>query len=50
MESNMKIIITNIVPLNVGDTSILLGIIKIITQVFSDKDISFSIYANQAEI
>ncbi|MDD3818299.1 MAG: polysaccharide pyruvyl transferase family protein [Actinomycetota bacterium] len=46
----MKIIITNIVPLNGGDASILLGTIDILKKVFPDENISFSIYANQAEI
>lgn len=47
---NIKVVITSTVPLNGGDASILLGMIKIITGSFPDKDIEFNVYASQAEI
>jgi colanic acid/amylovoran biosynthesis protein len=46
----MEIIITNSVPLNGGDASILLGIIRIITEAFPNEDISFLIYASKADV
>jgi colanic acid/amylovoran biosynthesis protein len=46
----MKIIITNSVPLNGGDASILLGINNIITDAFLNEYISFIIYASKADV
>jgi colanic acid/amylovoran biosynthesis protein len=46
----MKIIITNSVPLNGGDASILLGMIHIITEAFPNENISFLIYASKSDV
>jgi len=50
MIKKMKIIIINSTPLNGGDAAILQGMVNLISDVFSDHTVDYTIYASQSDI
>lgn len=50
MVKKMKIIIINSTPLNGGDAAILQGMINLISDIFSNHIVAYTIYASQSDI